>query len=181
MSKPGRPRSADVERRILAATLGILEEEGMEGASIEAVARRAKVGKTSIYRRWPNLGALIIAAMNEYLDVPVEVTGDLRGDLLRSAGEWARLLRSPLGRGVLLSFLSEKGASRELRREVQAKRYASIEAALRAAGENEIEPGLLNDLIGGTILYRILAWDDLDDAAVEAIVDAALAGSRKPR
>jgi AcrR family transcriptional regulator len=61
---PGRPRSERAARAIIDATIDLLAEEGgVAGVSIEAVAARAGVGKTTIYRRWPNKEALIIDAL----------------------------------------------------------------------------------------------------------------------
>jgi AcrR family transcriptional regulator len=61
---PGRPRSERAERAIIEAALDLLiEEAGVAGLTIEAVAARAKVGKTTIYRRWANKEALINDAL----------------------------------------------------------------------------------------------------------------------
>jgi AcrR family transcriptional regulator len=84
---PGRPRSERADKAIITATLDLLAEEGgVAGVSIEAVASRAGVGKTTIYRRWPNKEALIIdalAALKEPFPAPV---GDsVREDLVAIA------------------------------------------------------------------------------------------------
>jgi AcrR family transcriptional regulator len=84
---PGRPRSERADKAIITATLDLLAEEGgVAGVSIEAVASRAGVGKTTIYRRWPNKEALIIdalAALKEPFPTPV---GDsVRDDLVAFA------------------------------------------------------------------------------------------------
>ncbi|MGI8334137.1 TetR/AcrR family transcriptional regulator [Actinomadura scrupuli] len=61
---PGRPRSERAEKAIIDATLDLLiEEAGVAGVTIEAVAARAGVGKTTIYRRWANKEALIVDAL----------------------------------------------------------------------------------------------------------------------
>jgi AcrR family transcriptional regulator len=84
---PGRPRSERADKAIITSTLDLLAEEGgVAGVSIEAVASRAGVGKTTIYRRWPNKEALIIdalAALKEPFPTPV---GDsVRDDLVAFA------------------------------------------------------------------------------------------------
>ena len=55
--KPGRPRSADADQAIPAATLGLLADVGLQALSIEQVAARAGVGKKTVYRRWPSKDA----------------------------------------------------------------------------------------------------------------------------
>ncbi|MEW2358777.1 TetR/AcrR family transcriptional regulator [Spirillospora sp. NPDC029432] len=85
--RPGRPRSERAEKAIIEATLDLLgEESGVAGVSIEAVAARAGVGKTTIYRRWPNKEALIVgalAAVKTPLSEPAGVS--VRDDLLMIA------------------------------------------------------------------------------------------------
>ncbi|WP_240353176.1 TetR/AcrR family transcriptional regulator [Cohnella algarum] len=59
----GRPRSREVHERILDAAIASLAETGVEKLSIEAVAQRAGVGKTSIYRRWSRKEDLVADAL----------------------------------------------------------------------------------------------------------------------
>jgi AcrR family transcriptional regulator len=59
----GRPRDAAAERAILQAALEVFIERGVEGSSIEQIAKRAGVGKPTIYRRWSTKEELIAAAM----------------------------------------------------------------------------------------------------------------------
>jgi len=51
-----RPRSDEVDKAILRATSELLSERGLDAMTIEDVAARAGVGKSSIYRRWPTKG-----------------------------------------------------------------------------------------------------------------------------
>jgi AcrR family transcriptional regulator len=60
---PGRPRSAAIDRLILRAALELFVEQGIHGASIERIARRAGVAKTTIYRRWSGRDALLVQAI----------------------------------------------------------------------------------------------------------------------
>jgi len=62
-NSPGRPRSRAVDQAILRAALELFIDHGVEGASIEKIARRAGVAKTSIYRRWPSREALLAQAV----------------------------------------------------------------------------------------------------------------------
>lgn len=59
----GRPRDAATDRAILQAALDLFIERGVEGSSIEQIAKRAAVGKPTIYRRWATKEELIAAAM----------------------------------------------------------------------------------------------------------------------
>src|SRR5579872_3977153 len=58
----GRPRSQEADRAILTATLDLLASRGLAAMSIEEIAARAGVGKTTIYRRWPSKGLLALDA-----------------------------------------------------------------------------------------------------------------------
>ncbi len=60
---PGRPRSADADHAIVAATLEMLADEGFHALTMEAVAAEAGVGKATIYRRWPGKRELVADAM----------------------------------------------------------------------------------------------------------------------
>ena len=80
----GRPRSEQADRSILQAAAELLAERGLGGMSIEEVAARAGVGKTTIYRRWTSRGTLALDAfLTEFQgQQPLPDTGSLRGDLL---------------------------------------------------------------------------------------------------
>ncbi len=78
----GRPRSEEAHRAILAAVVELLPEHGLRGITIEAVAARAGVGKTTIYRRWDTKNDLIVEALQQLRPpgAPPD-TGSLAGDL----------------------------------------------------------------------------------------------------
>jgi len=61
----GRPRDTDLERRITTAVLELLAEDGYEGVSFEAVARRCQASKATLYRRWPSKRDMVIAAVKD--------------------------------------------------------------------------------------------------------------------
>jgi len=80
----GRPRDASRGAAILAATSQLLVEVGYDSLSIEAVAARAGVGKTTVYRRYPGKAALVAAAVDRRGPwTPPDITvGPLRDALL---------------------------------------------------------------------------------------------------
>src|SRR5437763_14845266 len=62
---PGRPRSESARRAVLDAARILFERGGYHAASIEAIAARSGVAKTTIYRWWPNRAALLVALLVE--------------------------------------------------------------------------------------------------------------------
>ncbi|WP_283135483.1 TetR/AcrR family transcriptional regulator [Rhizohabitans arisaemae] len=63
-SRGGRPRDEGASQRILTATLEVVAEYGLAKTTVEAVARRAGVGRPTVYRRWPELGPLVSDAVS---------------------------------------------------------------------------------------------------------------------
>jgi AcrR family transcriptional regulator len=81
--RPGRPRSEQAEQAIIEATLDLFAEAGFEGVCVEAVAARARVGKATIYRRWPNKEELLLAALGSLKSPFPEPKGvSVRDDLI---------------------------------------------------------------------------------------------------
>lgn len=78
----GRPRNPDVEDRILAAAAQVYGAGGWGGFSLDAVARAAGIGKSTLYARWTS-GEDLLSAMVEgrWQALAAIDTGDLRGDL----------------------------------------------------------------------------------------------------
>src|SRR6266511_2075920 len=64
----GRPRSGRVEKAVLDAARTLVEEGGYPGATIEAIAARSGVAKTTIYRRWPNPSGLFVDLLVQLAD-----------------------------------------------------------------------------------------------------------------
>src|SRR5437867_135065 len=65
----GRPRDVRVEAAVIEATLEEIKEKGLGGATMEAIAARAGVGKTTLYRRWPNKEVLFQFVAGQVTDV----------------------------------------------------------------------------------------------------------------
>src|SRR5215469_9027323 len=80
----GRPRSEESEEAILAATVQLLTEKPLRDISMEEIARKAGVGKATIYKWWPSKAYLALDAFVRSLNrrVPSFDTGSVRTDIL---------------------------------------------------------------------------------------------------
>lgn len=110
----GRARGAPIVDAVLTHTLEELATSGLEGLSVERIARKAEVNKTSVYRRWPTRDALVAAALEgvlTQLSAQHIDTGTLRGDLLATLEPVALMLEQPLGRAVLRAAFAESSSS----------------------------------------------------------------------
>ncbi|WP_368077025.1 TetR/AcrR family transcriptional regulator [Rhodococcus sp. W8901] len=115
----GRPRDPQVDRSILAATREVLVENGYQKTTITAIARRAKVGTSAIYRRWATKESIVEDAVFGGPDASLPAaTASLRDDLLA----WTRLflnqIAEPAARaaipGLLSAYLHDHGAYERL-------------------------------------------------------------------
>ena len=161
----GRPRGATITAAVLAAVRAELAAHGFEGLSVERVARRAEVNKTSVYRRWPTREALVAAAMegllDEFGDGPD--TGSLRGDLHALAAPIAELAAKPDGVALLRAALSTQAggdvsAVAAGRVSGGAASVSPIVARARARGEwrDGVDPQQAIFVLVGAIIHRTL-------------------------
>jgi AcrR family transcriptional regulator len=104
----GRPRHPDVQAAIIAATLKLLGEVGYARFTMAEVARRAGVGKPTVYRRWAHKSSLIVEAMASQMTEETDVgAGSAADQLLGYATELSlTLTRTPFGR-VLPGLVAE--------------------------------------------------------------------------
>lgn len=182
----GRPRSEEASRAILAATIDSLAEDGFEGLTMEGVAGRAGVGKTTIYRRWSSKEALVRAAVEAFVSgIAIPNSGSVREDLLALEREAVGVYRGKPGR-VMPGLVSAMARHPELAASVREDFLRSRRAALRTVLRRGIERGeiredadleLALDFLGGPLFYRLLVTGGpLDAALAEGVVDVMLHG-----
>jgi AcrR family transcriptional regulator len=183
--RPGRRARSD--RAILDATRALLAETGVGGLTIEGVAARSGVAKTTIYRRWRDRDELALAAVWQDLatglEGPVDV-GDTRTELLAFVEPLVAVLRSPLLGGVIRGLASEIGAggdlSRTYREQFIQPRLEQLETVVRRGVERgDLRPDtdvrLAHELLVGPAFYRLLfSGRPLDDELAGQITDAVL-------
>lgn len=180
-------RGAAVEASALDATLALLAERGY-GFSVDDVAERAGVHKTTVYRRWESKPVLVAAAIQRLAEtaVPVEQTDDPLADLRRLALVVEHSLRTPRGRNALQATLAAAGSDPELAlvaRSFFLSRYAQAAPIIEKAKEHgvirsEVDTTLLWQAIVNPLHMNAVCGVDTSDAHVHALVDLALAGAR---
>lgn len=121
-------RSARVRDAILKAAFGELIDNGYAALSVEAVASRAGVNKTTIYRRWPTLDDLLVDALTTWSveALPVPDTGSIETDLLALGRELADVLNGGVGHQVVALVLT--GGLRSTRLRETTRRYFDHQA-----------------------------------------------------
>lgn len=187
----GRPRDPTMEQRVRQAACDLYGRVGWAGFSIDAVAREARVGKSSIYLRWPDQTALLLDTLEARVALPLDIdTGSLRSDLIVLTRSTFDLLVSDVG-DVVIRLSAEARSVPEL-----APRWAEFmgaqAAAMRAITQRGIARGdlpentavtlMLDALFGGLLMHylatppsrmRRLAKESND--YTEALVDMLLA------
>lgn len=162
----GCPRGEAIEETVLARTLEELTAHGIDGASVDRIARAAEVNKTSVYRRFGTREALIAAALERVAgDVSAKLAdqGSLRKDLERVAFLVATLLEAPFGRSLARAAFSE-AANDEIAslavREMDKPRAAAIAMVERARARGEwrsgVGPEVVLAALVGALLHRVL-------------------------
>ncbi len=187
--RPGG-RSARVREAVIAATLAELAESGYAGLSLEGVARRAGVHKTTLYRRWGTREDLVLEAILDQVGAHVAVadTGVLRDDLLELARTAARNAVAPEVAAMARTVAAESPHNprlAEANRRFWAERLA-IDGVIveRAIGRGEIAEGtdpqqVIESVIGPIHLRLLLTDEPVDDDFLVHIVDVVVNGVRR--
>ncbi|MEH1924139.1 TetR/AcrR family transcriptional regulator [Nostoc sp.] len=165
-STSGRPRSIHADQAILQATLDLLAEVGYESMSIEAIASRAGVGKTTIYRRYTSKEELVADAIESLRDdVAIPDTGSFWGDMDILINNAAKKIDSPLGRQTLALIVSTASSNPQFAevywtKYTKLRREAFSEILERAKSRGEIHKNadvdLIIDLVSGSLYYALI-------------------------
>ncbi|MBN9417128.1 hypothetical protein ABS71_15155 [bacterium SCN 62-11] len=190
---PRPPAGAAVRQPGVTAALTVAlfaewARHGYGALSLEAVARRAGVGKAALYRRWGSKMAMVIDRLEQADLAIAEVpdTGSLGGDLRTLLEHLSRLLRRPLVRRILPDLHAEMLRSPELaeaiRGRLQVTRRARAAVLLARAVERgeldaEADVELFSDAAGGLLYWRVVVTDgSLDGAYLDELTRFILRG-----
>jgi AcrR family transcriptional regulator len=186
----GRPRSQQARRAILDATRSLVEKDGYEAATIEAVAALAGVGKTTIYRWWPNRASLVVellmgmAAENVPMPSGPDPLGAVRTEMRGIAGAADHLM----GR-LLTSLLGEAQRDPEIRAALLEGLFYPRSAATakmirqaQAAGRlrKDVPADVIVDMLVGPLFYRMFVRHrPLNGAFVSRVFQCVTSGLEK--
>jgi AcrR family transcriptional regulator len=181
---------SDTSGAILQTALEVIAERGVHGLTVEGVAARCGVAKTTIYRRWRSKEDLALAALVGMVDqqprVPRDL-GDTRAELVAFVLRLITALGSTLvGRvihGLVSDLASDPELARAFREQVVARRAAELDCILERGVERcEVRPDarteIAMDLLLGPVYYRLLlSGMPLTREFAEGVVDAFLAST----
>ena len=167
-----------------AAALAEISENGLRGASMDRIAKRAGTGKAALYRRWPNVRALgldvFLVTIAEAVPQAFPNTGSLREDLVDSMKSFTSSFRGPMAL-VLRELISESAHDSALIEEFNRRLGEPMESELvnvlqRAMARGEIPTKPIDPLIfelpDALISHRLLLRGEIiDDITCEHLVD----------
>lgn len=184
----GRPaRGQATTETLRRAVQELLEEVGYRALTIEGVALRSGVAKTSIYRRWPSKAEMVFdLILHSSAELPaMDDRGSLTGDIEALSARIVALVAGPLGRGIFPGLICDAAGDRALMQRFQATFVADGRNQIAQVLERSVRRGDVTDagaaadlqavLIGAALMFALL-HPDLDEGALrEKITDVAMA------
>lgn len=180
------PRTARSERAILDATRELLAEGAVRQLTVERVAARSGVAKTTIYRRWRSKNDLALAVLLDIIENEIATAdlGDTREEAVFLVDAAVAMLGStPLGRimqGLVSDLATDPQLARAFRARVVSARFAEVSQLVeRGIARGDLRPDtdheLMCELLFGPVYYRLLlSGSPLDERLAERTVTAVL-------
>jgi len=183
---PGRPRDPSLDEAILAAAHELLGRVGYRRLSVDSVARRAGVSRTTLRLRWRTKAELLFDAVFPDADkLKVPNTGSLEGDLRACVRNSIAVYESSAVGAAFQGLIDDCRHEPAVARAILSRIYAPSlkgfqQLVVRSVARGEIvtpvEPDVLFDVIAGAVLYRLsvstLDLTHLEDQLVELLCRA---------
>ncbi|ESA34904.1 family transcriptional regulator [Leptolyngbya sp. Heron Island J] len=188
----GRPRSVESKQAILMAAWNLLQHCSVRKLSIEAIAREAGVGKTTIYRWWPSKAAVVIDAFLAQVEacLPFPETKTAAESLALQMQQVVKIMGGDVGRIVTQIIAEGQCDSKALEsfcdRFLNPRRAAARQVILQGIKSGEfapdLDPELAMDILYGPIYYRLLVKHlPLDETFAAALSQQAIASILNPK
>ncbi|MFD3700436.1 TetR/AcrR family transcriptional regulator [Streptomyces sp. NPDC058646] len=147
MSPDPTRRSEKARQAIISAAFEICAERGFIATTIEAIATRAGVGKTTIYRWWPSKAAILLEGVDMHRNASAGYpdTGDIRADLVTQTTNVMRLFETEFGeiwRGLIAAAQTEEVAAEGVRRILRGSIDQCVDRLAKARDAGQIRPDL---------------------------------------
>ena len=186
-ANPEDPRVVRSRAAVLDAALSLLCEGGYAAVTIDGVARRSGVARTTIYRHWSSVAALIIdAVVSSHPAGSPEPLGDPRQDLRRHVGSLRETLTTTAFGPALAATLHAATCNDDVARLqdqlVCQRRDAGLSILRFAQEQGLIDPDLdaeviLDQVVGAVFFRYLVSHQSLDDAFLDELVEAAFRGA----
>jgi AcrR family transcriptional regulator len=156
----------DITAAIRNAVMNELAEVGYGRLSIEAVARRAGVGKTAVYRRWGNKLEMVLEIVSDVAgrSVPTPDTGSFQGDLELLLMIVSRALQHRIASQIIPDLMAEASRNPQIAETLQKalrthQQSVGDKLVGQAIARGELPPGadpeVAVDLILGPLYWRL--------------------------
>jgi AcrR family transcriptional regulator len=171
------------EKAILAATRELIAERGVGGLTIEGVAARSGVAKTTIYRRWRDRDELALAILIDLtaaVNAPPDL-GDTRMELLTFVKTATRIIKvDRIVQGLVSEIATKPHLARAYREQIVDLRLAEVKSVIdRGIARGDLPPDtdrrVAHELLVGPLFYRLLfTGAPLNKAHATQVVDAVM-------
>jgi AcrR family transcriptional regulator len=183
----GRPRSEDARRRVIDAAVDALLAVGVEGTTVEEIAARSGVAKSTIYRNFGSRDALMSEAVrSRIVEYEAPRTGSLADDLEELFGRYDQPENRQINElfPLLLDAARRDPGMRAAMNEVLALRQRPLRVVLgEAQAREEVDPALDLDvalaMLIGPLTYRRMVQDrDITEEFIDVVLPGAIAALR---
>lgn len=186
------PRVDRTREAVLRAVRELLVEEGWDSVTQNQVARRSGVGRTTVYRHWPDRTELVREAMDFELALTrdVELTGELRTDLVTALEAIRFEMIEREGSKFLIAMVARSewdGAVQTVKKSLVDRALVGLRGVLVAAvARGDLVPGLdldrsISQLVGPMVMHRLVTDQPLRHDLVTQLVEDFITARTAPR
>lgn len=179
-------RSEIARQKVRDTAATLLVEQGVQGFTVDEVARRSGVAKTTIYRHWPSAQSLLVDTVACQIEpLPTPNTGSLRSDLRALYDQILPTADIPGRRRMMVGLVQAADDDPDLRDALLSMMHERSQplhnvlelAQLRGEIPADIDLSLAADVVEGPLIFRfMLRGESPEPAHIDALLDLVVAG-----